>query len=286
MASNTIALVNNPYGKKKTTSKINGKAERNHGQATLKISVITAVYNRESTVADAIKSVASQNCSDLEHVVIDGMSSDGTSKIIDTNRDTIDVSIREADSGIYDALNKGIAASTGDVVGFLHADDLFADDSVIQRVQQKFQSGSYDAVYADLTYVEFEDPDRIVRYWKSGDYSVGKFRFGWMPPHPTVYVRREIYEKFGNYRIDHGSAADYECMIRLLVKHKIRVGYIPHVAVKMRVGGESNASIKNRLNANEADRKAWVENGLKPPFGLRFSKPLSKLPQFFRRPPI
>ena len=176
----------------------------------MKISIITAVYNREATIADAIKSVASQNCGDLEHVVIDGMSSDGTSEIVNANRATIDVSIREPDSGIYDALNKGIAASTGDVVGFLHADDLFADESVIERVQHKFQSGDYDAVYADLTYVAFEDPNRVIRYWESGDYFISKFRYGWMPPHPTVYVKREIYEKFGAYRTDHGSAADYE----------------------------------------------------------------------------
>ena len=249
----------------------------------MKISVVTAVYNRQKTIGDAIKSVAAQDCNDLEHVVIDGMSSDGTSEIVDSNRDTIDVSIREPDSGIYDALNKGIAASSGDVVGFLHADDLFADNSVIQRVQQKFQSGDYDAVYADLTYVSFEDPDRVIRYWQSGDYFISKFRFGWMPPHPTVYVKRDIYDKFGDYRIDHGSAADYECMIRLMVRNQIRVGYIPEVTVKMRVGGESNASIKNRMNANLADRVAWTGNGLRPPFGLRFTKPFRKIPQYFRR---
>ena len=251
----------------------------------MKISVITAVYNRQETIGSAIQSVVSQNCSELEYIVIDGMSSDRTPQIIDANRSAVDTLIREPDSGIYDALNKGIAASTGDVVGFLHADDLFADNSVIQKVQQKFQSGDFDAVYADLLYVAFDDPDRIIRYWKSGDYSVGKFRYGWMPPHPTVYVRREIYEKFGTYRTDHGSAADYECMIRLMIRNKIRVGYIPQIAVKMRVGGESNTSLKNRMNANQADRTAWIENGLKPPLGLRFSKPLSKLPQYFLRPP-
>jgi len=249
----------------------------------MKISVITAVYNREKTIDDAIKGVAGQDCRDLEHIVVDGMSSDKTSEIINAHRESIGTSIREQDSGIYDALNKGIAASTGDVIGFLHADDLFADKSVIQRVRDKFQSGDYDAVYADLTYVDFDDPNRVVRYWKSGEYSVSKFRFGWMPPHPTVYVRREIYEQFGNYRTDHGSAADYECMVRLMVRNRIRVGYIPEVAVKMRVGGESNASVKNRLNANSADRAAWVENGLTPPFGLRFTKPLRKIPQYFLR---
>lgn len=250
----------------------------------MKISVVTAVYNRQETIADAIQSVACQTCRDLEYVVVDGLSNDGTADIVEKHRDVIHQSIREKDSGIYDALNKGINASTGDVVGFLHADDLFVDSDVITRVKQKFTSGNYDAVYSDLTYVAFDDLDRIIRYWCSGDYSRRKFWFGWMPPHPTVYVRREIYEQFGSYRIDHGSAADYECMVRLMVKNQIRVGYIPNVAVKMRVGGESNASIKNRLKANEADRKAWEENGLKPPFGLRFTKPLSKLPQYIRRP--
>ena len=250
----------------------------------MKISVITAVFNRQETIADAIESVASQDYSEIEYVVVDGMSSDGTSGIIGENRDKIHTSIREADIGIYDALNKGIRVSTGDVVGFLHADDLFADESVVDRVQEKFKSGDFDAVYADLTYVAFEDPSRIVRYWQSGKYDVSKFRYGWMPPHPTVYVRRDVYEKFGDYRIDHGSAADYECMVRLMVRNQIRVGYIPQIAVKMRVGGESNASLKNRMSANAADRAAWTENGLKPPIGLRFTKPLRKLPQYLRRP--
>ena len=153
----------------------------------MKISVVTAVYNREATIADAIQSVASQTCCDLEYVVIDGMSSDGTSDVVDAHENSIHVSIREPDSGIYDALNKGIKASSGDVVGFLHADDLFADDSVVERVREKFQSGNYDAVYGDLTYVGFEDPNQIIRYWKSGDYSRRRFWYGWMPPHPTVY---------------------------------------------------------------------------------------------------
>jgi glycosyltransferase len=250
-----------------------------------KISVVTAVYNRRETVAEAIQSVVSQTC-DLEYVVVDGMSSDGTDEVINQHASCIDNSIREKDGGIYDALNKGLAASTGDVVGFLHADDLLADDQAIQRVQDKFESGDFDAVYGDLMYVDFDDTSKIIRYWKSGKFKRSKFRFGWMPPHPTVYLRKEIYEKFGNYRTDFGSAADYECMIRLMYRHELRVGYIPHVQVKMRVGGESNASIKNRLNANQSDRQAWLENGFKPPFGLRFTKPLSKLPQYWQRPKL
>ena len=250
---------------------------------TIDISVVTAVYNCRDTVAQAIRSVTAQSC-DLEYVVVDGLSNDGTDEIISEHAAGISISIREKDNGIYDALNKGVAAATGDVVGFLHADDLMADDQSIERVRQKFESGDFDAVYGDLTYVAFDNPDKIIRYWHSRDYNRSRFRSGWMPPHPTVYIRKEIYDRLGDYRTDFGSAADYECMIRLLYKNKIRVGYVPSVQVKMRVGGESNASVKNRFSANQADRRAWLENGMKPPLGLRFTKPLSKLPQYWRRP--
>jgi len=250
----------------------------------VKISVVTAVYNRKQTVADAIQSVADQTYDDLQYVVVDGMSNDGTQEVIQKLESKIDLSIREQDDGIYDALNKGIESATGDVVGFLHADDLFADNQVIERVADKFASGEFDAVYGDLTYVDFDDPNKVIRYWRSNEYDRKRFRYGWMPPHPTVYLRKSVYQELGSYRTDHGSAADYECMIRLMYRHKICVGYIPNVQVKMRVGGESNASIKNRLNANQSDRKAWLENGINPPFGLRFTKPLSKLPQYWSRP--
>lgn len=244
---------------------------------------MTAVFNRVETISNAIESVASQTC-DLEYVVIDGMSSDGTDQIIDQHAANIHCSIRERDGGIYDALNKGIVAASGDIIGFLHADDLLADELTIERIREKFSEGGFDAVYGDLTYVDAKDTERIIRYWKSNKFDRQKFRRGWMPPHPTVYIRKEVYKKFGKYRTDLGSAADYECMIRLMYNHKIRVGYIPNVQVKMRVGGESNASLKNRLSANQADRRAWLENDLKPPWGLRFSKPLSKLPQYWQRP--
>ena len=249
----------------------------------LKISIVTAVYNSEKTISDAIASVVRQS-SPAEHVVIDGMSNDGTKQIIAANSDKISKTVREPDNGIYDALNKGIAYSTGDIIGFLHADDLLADEMTLQRVQNKFASGDFDAVYGDLTYVDANNTEKIIRYWKSNEFNRQKFRRGWMPPHPTVYIRKNIYQEFGGYRTDLGSAADYECMIRLMYHHKIRVGYIPKVQVKMRVGGESNASVKNRLSANQADRQAWRENGLQPPWGLRFTKPLSKLPQYWQRP--
>ena len=249
----------------------------------MKISIVTAVYNSQKTIADAIDSVARQS-SPVEHVVIDGMSNDGTDKIIAANSDKISKTVREPDNGIYDALNKGIAHSTGDIVGFLHADDLLADVDVTTKIKEAFANG-VQAVYSDLVYVKADDPQQIIRYWRGGEYNRRRFRFGWMPPHPTVYVLRDVYEKLGGYRTDLGSAADYECLIRLMYLNKVKVNYIPSITVKMRVGGESNATLGNRLKANHSDRTAWIENELNPPFGIRLTKPLSKLPQYFLRPP-
>jgi glycosyltransferase len=251
----------------------------------VKVSIITAVFNRERTIADAIQSVQRQTeRSQIEYIVVDGNSTDGTADVVRQHRAQIDQSIREPDRGIYDALNKGIRHATGDIVGFLHADDMLDGDSVIGSIRDLFARGDYDAVYGDLVYVDAENTQRVIRYWRSGDYRVNRFRWGWMPPHPSVYVRREVYERFGGYRLDMGSAADYECLVRLMVKQKIRVGYLPEIVVRMRLGGKSNASLANRIAANRSDREAWLVNGLRPPWGLRFTKPLSKLPQYFRRP--
>ena len=231
-----------------------------------------------------MESVLTQHEVDLDYVVVDGASTDKTPDVVGKYQASLACYIREPDNGIYDALNKGINAASGDVIGFLHADDTLASPLALSAVVSKFDSDELDAVYADLVYVDSKEPQRVLRYWKSGAYDVRKFRRGWMPPHPTVYVRREVYERFGGYLTDHGSAADYECMVRLMVRHGIRVGYLPEVTVKMRVGGESNASLSNRMAANRADQLAWTRNGLRPPPLLRFTKPLRKLPQYWRRP--
>ncbi len=246
------------------------------------ISIVTVVWNRAITIRRAITSVLSQDYPNIEYVVVDGNSTDGTSEIIDEYQDQIGCLVRESDDGLYDALNKGVSAATGDYVGFLHADDFFFDAHVITKVVQGIGDGRTDAVYGDLEYVE-KASERVIRRWRAGEYDRKNFQWGWMPPHPTVYVKRGIYEQYGTYRTDLGSAADYECMIRLMVKHKISVNYIPEVMVRMQVGGESNVSLRNRLIANGNDHKAWSENGLKPPFGLRLTKPLSKIPQYFFR---
>ncbi|SMP62107.1 glycosyltransferase [Neorhodopirellula lusitana] len=247
----------------------------------MKISVITAVYNRRKTIGDALQSVLSQRDVELDTVVVDGDSDDGTSEIISQLGNQICCSIREPDSGIYDALNKGIAAAQGDVLGFLHADDWMADDQALSRVAQAMADPEVDGVYGDLVYVDAQTPNKVHRYWRSGEYDVRKFRSGWMPPHPTVYFRRGVYERFGDFNLAIKTAADYELLVRMMVRHGVRMKYIPHVMVKMRTGGASNASLKNRLQANADDRAAWTMNGLRPPIGLRLTKPLRKLPQLF-----
>ncbi|MFI5154414.1 MAG: glycosyltransferase, partial [Chitinophagales bacterium] len=188
--------------------------------------------------------------------------------------------IHEEDSGIYDAMNKGIQAASGDVIGILNSDDIYANEKVLSRVAAVFADPGIDACYADLQYVHKEDQNKVVRVWKSGHFKSRSFYWGWMPPHPTFFVRRSVYEKVGLFNISLKSAADYEMMLRILVKYKLRAKYIPEVLVKMRMGGISNASILNRVRANKEDRLAWKINGLQPYFFTLYVKPFRKISQF------
>lgn len=249
-----------------------------------RVSIITAVYNRVSTIECALQSIRSQKNAEIELIVVDGMSNDGTAEVLERNRSRIDTLIQEPDDGIYDALNKGLEAASGDVVGFLHADDFFASDSVIQRVVGQFDGSECDGVYGDLLYVSAEDPRKVIRYWRAGHFSQGTLRWGWMPPHPTVYLRRDAYRMLGGFRTDLQIAADYEILVRMFAKHRLKMRYLEEILVKMRVGGKSNASLRNRMLANREDRRAWAINGMRPPTGLRFTKPLRKLSQYWRRP--
>lgn len=247
----------------------------------MKISIITVVYNGAATIGDCIRSVLGQDFCNKEYIIIDGASKDGTMQIVSGFSDQIQIVRSEPDAGIYDAMNKGIALATGDVIGILNADDMYADGQVLSRVAASFADPDCEGSYSDLVYVDAPTAQRITRKWIAGTYRPQSFLWGWMPPHPTLFLRKEVYEKYGSFRLDMGSAADYELMLRILYKHEIKTKYIPEILVKMRAGGVSNLSLANRLKANRNDRHAWEVNGLQPfPFTL-WLKPLRKIHQFF-----
>lgn len=248
---------------------------------SLKISIVTAVYNNREVVVDAIESILAQSFSNVELVLIDGGSTDGTLDALATYRDRISVLTSEPDGGIYDALNKGIRLASGDVVGFLHSDDLLADEHALKRVADAFTDPEVDAVYGDLVYVRRGDPTEVVRYWRAGEFTVDVLGSGWMPPHPTFYVRRHLYDRLGGFDVTYRIAADYDCMLRFLTKG-IRVKYLPHLLVKMRMGGASNRSIGNMLLKSREDYRALKQNRIGALRAL-IGKNLRKLPQFFVR---
>lgn len=249
----------------------------------MKISIITIAYNSAETIEATIQSVISQDYTDVEYIIIDGASKDATMDVVDRYRDQIAVVVSEPDQGIYDAMNKGVARATGEIVGILNSDDFYADNTVLSNVVARFNESGAEAVYADLVYVERDNSDKVVRYWKSKPYKPGMFRKGWMPAHPTFFLKNECYRTHGTYSTELRSAADYELMLRMLEKHKISAVHLPRVLTKMRVGGQSNVSLKNRIRANKEDRRAWKMNGLTPAWYTLTVKPLSKLSQFIRK---
>jgi glycosyltransferase involved in cell wall biosynthesis len=246
----------------------------------MKVSIITVVLNNKTYIEDCINSVLSQTHKNVECIVIDGGSTDGTVEIVRKYKEYISLWVSEADQGIYDAMNKGISLATGDIIGILNADDFYSHNHVLSKISEVFADKSLDSSYGDLAYIDARDLKRIVRIWRSGLYRENSFYRGWMPPHPTFFVRREIYEKYGAYNLTLGTAADYELMLRLLVRHRISTAHIPEVLVKMRTGGQSNVSLKNRIRANRMDRLAWKINGLKPRSLTLWMKPLRKVTQF------
>lgn len=249
----------------------------------LKISVITAVFNNHVTVAEALDSALNQVNVEVELLVIDGGSTDGTLDILYRYADRLSVLVSEPDKGIYDALNKGIQRASGDLVGFLHSDDLFGDDEALSRIANTFSDTEVDAVYGDLVYVNKDKPDKVIRFWRAGDYSPDLLQRGWMPPHPTFYVRRSCYERLGGFDTSYRIAADYDCMLRFLRRGQLNCRYIPQVQVKMRLGGVSNRSLKNLLRKSMEDYRALRVNQVGGIGALLF-KNFQKLPQFFVKP--
>jgi glycosyltransferase involved in cell wall biosynthesis len=244
------------------------------------ITIITATYNSAPTLQDCLQSVASQTHPSIEHLIIDGASKDETVAVAKAFPH-ISTIVSEQDGGIYDAMNKGIALAQGEIIGILNSDDYYVDEQVIADVVNLFQSSACEIVYADLQYVDQLDTQKVVRTWKSGLMHAKSFLFGWMPPHPTLFVRRSVYERFGVFNLDLKSAADYEFMLRVLHKEQCTVAYLQRIIVKMRNGGNSNQSIKHRIFANREDKKAWLLNGLQPYFFTLVLKPARKLFQFF-----
>lgn len=244
-----------------------------------KISIITAAYNAQDTIDRCITSVIRQNFTNIEYIIVDGGSADRTVDIINQYKDSVDIFISAPDNGVYDAMNKGIALATGDIIGILNADDFFSDADVLSDVAAAFGDKAVEGLYGDLDYID--EKDRIVRKWRSGKYGKGKFNWGWMPPHPTFYCRREVFEKLGVYALDYGSAADYELMLRFIHLNEINVCYLNKVMVKMVIGGMSNSSLTNRLLAMRNDLKAMRKNKILVPGLTILFKPLRKIRQFF-----
>jgi glycosyltransferase involved in cell wall biosynthesis len=243
------------------------------------ISIVTAVFNRRETISDTLNSVFSQTHPFVESIVIDGASTDGTLSVLETFKTKLGFLISEPDNGIYDALNKGIKHSTGEVIGFLHADDVFENHEVISRIAAIFQDSAVDAVYGDLVYVKEDNINQVIRYWKSGHCDLVALKRGWMPPHPTFYVRRSVYDRLGGFDTKYSIAADYDTVLRFLFVNRIHVAYIPEVLVRMRAGGISNRSFFTILSKSLEDFDVIRRNNVGGLFTL-IIKNLRKINQF------
>ena len=251
----------------------------------MRISIITVCLNSADTIRDALESVGRQTYQEVEHVVVDGVSTDGTQDIVRGFRPKVARLISEPDHGLYDAMNKGLAVATGDIIGYLNSDDVYADSDVLRKVARAFNDGNIDACYGDLVYVQKDDMSRVVRYWRSRTYSPGLVERGWMPAHPTFFVRRSILQKLGGFDIRYRYQSDYELMVRLFLKECISAVYIPEVLVRMRTGGHTNRSIQNIVKGNLEAYRACRENGIRVSPLFILQKMVSRLPQFFLRPP-
>jgi glycosyltransferase involved in cell wall biosynthesis len=246
------------------------------------ISVITATWNCAGTIESCLRSVSAQRWPHREHVVIDGGSKDETLALLERHRRQIGTLVSEPDRGIYDALNKGIARARGDVVGFLHADDIYAHDDVLDKIAQAFADPSICGVYGDLQYVRKEDTSQVVRHWASEPFESSFLKRGWMPPHPTLYVRREWYQRIGGFDLNYRIAADYFSVLQLFQQPNFKAIHIPEVLIKMRVGGVSNRSLKNMVRKSREDYDALRRSGFTPSSAVMAlaMKNLSKLSQF------
>ncbi len=246
----------------------------------MKISLITVTYNAEKYLASCIESVLMQSYKNIEHIIIDGNSTDSTISVVKKYESKISKWISEPDKGMYDALNKGMKLATGDVIGILNSDDMLVSSDTIQSIVNAFNENNVDSVYGDLQYVDQEDKNRVFRVWKGKQYNRNLFKMGWMPGHPTFYIKRSLIQEHGGYENHYYTAADYEFMARYLFKYNISSFYLPKLIVKMRTGGASNKNINQRIKANRKDYLAMKTNAIPMPFLVSILKPLLKVHQF------
>lgn len=246
----------------------------------MRISIITVCYNSAATIESTIKSVLSQNFAEIEYIIKDGGSTDGTMAIVEKYRSRIAKIISSPDKGIYDAMNQGIVLSTGEVVGIINSDDKFFDAEVLREVARCFEDRSIGGCYGDLVYVSKDSVGKEVRKWRAGEYQQNKLAAGWIPPHPTFFVRRKVYEKYGLFNTDFKIAADYELMLRL-IKNGIKLKYLPSFLVCMRAGGHSAGNLSQRFRGWSELRRAWQVNSWQIPRFFIIKRLLSKVSQYF-----
>jgi glycosyltransferase involved in cell wall biosynthesis len=246
----------------------------------LLVSIITVCYNSSKTILDTIKSVNYQSYKNIEHVFIDGFSSDNTLELIKLNSKKRNLIISEEDSGLYDAINKGILNSTGDIIGILHSDDLFSSSEIISDLIEKIQDENLDGVHGDLYYVDKKNTKKIIRFWKSCEFKSRLLRKGWMPAHPTLFLKKEVYLKHGVFDKSFKIAADYDFMLRIYKDYDLKFGYLPKVVTKMRVGGVSNRGITNIIKKTKEDYRALRSNNVGGIFSVVL-KNTTKIKQFF-----
>ncbi|MFM1678676.1 glycosyltransferase family 2 protein [Aeromonas salmonicida] len=246
----------------------------------MKVSIITATFNSAATICDTLASLECQTYPNIEYIIVDGASQDNTLEIIQKKSSRVNMIISEPDRGIYDALNKGIAAATGDIVGFLHSDDLFSAPDSVEKLVSAFVAGNYNAVYADLDYVDKYDTRKVIRHWVSGYFKPVKLQFGWMPAHPTFYMTKAMYEKWGGFNLNFNIASDYDSILRYFNSGELKSAYLPQVVIKMRVGGASNNSLRNVKRKIKEEVKIMRSNGVFFPLAL-LMKRLTKIHQYF-----
>lgn len=244
------------------------------------VTIVTGTFNSEKYIADCVTSISNQNYQNIEHIIIDGASKDKTIETINKTKNKVVKIVSEPDNGIYDAMNKGLKLAKGEILGILNSDDFYNSNDVITKVVNAFVENDVDCVYGDLYYVDAENTDKVVRNWVTGPYFDNGFRKGWHPAHPSFFVKRSVYEKYGYFDEELSLAADFELMLRFIEKEKLKTHYLPFSMVRMRLGGATSKSLKNIIEGNKQCIKAFKKNNLKAPFmysAIRLSKKLKQL---------